>query len=143
MGNTSNKKELNLGLERIIVKILTNFPTKHLQKPVFLASKLYFHRLLQIINADKGGELRDVKNMQGAFKEIESFANLIYEQKDNSAFFEAENPRFKEVMNLLIKKLRILSYIVEVSEKNMENLDSITEEINVHFSVSLLLRHFL
>ena len=131
MGNSSNKKELNMGLEKIIVKTLTNFPKKDLQNLNFLASKLFFHQLLLMIRSDKECERRDIKNMQLAFKELESFANLIYEQKENISFFGQENQKFKETLNLLIKKLKTCSYSVEISGKNIECIDSLIEEINV------------
>jgi len=131
MGNSSNKKELNTALEKIIVKTLTNFPKKDFENPISNAAKLYFHKLLQIIHSDKDGEKRDIKNMQTVFKELESFANLFYEQKENVAFYGQECSKFKEIMNNLIKKLRTLSYIVEISDKAIDNIECLIEEIHV------------
>ena len=133
MGNSSNKKELNIALEKIIVKTLSNFPKNDLDNPSMIAAKIFFDRLLQILFADKEGEKRDLKNMQAVYKELETFANFVIENKDKPEIIGKNSIKFNEMLNNLIKKLIISNYLVEISGQYIENIEILIADINVVF----------
>lgn len=131
MGNSSNKKELNIAIKRIILKTLSTFPKNDIENPSLVAAKIYFDQLLQVVLSDKDGEKNNLKNMQTAYKDLETFANLVFENKEEKNFYRKDDNKLKETLNNLIRKLRLSSYIVEVGGKIIENIEPLITEIDV------------
>lgn len=133
MGNSSNKKELNVAIEKIILKTLATFPKNDLENPYLIAAKIYFDQLLQIVLSDKAkdGERNHLKNMQIAFKDLEAFANYVFENKDRQEFYRKNDNKLKDTLNNLIKMLRSNNYRIEVGGKSVESIEPLVSEIDV------------
>ena len=133
MGNSSNKKELNVAIDKILIKTLITLPKKDSNNLALIAIKIYLEKLHQNILADNEKDKKDVKSLQFIFKTLENFANFVYENQENEENFVMENEKFKENANSIIKKMKTLNYIVLFNGIVVESLENIIAEIKVIF----------
>lgn len=131
MGNSSNKKELNVAISKILIKTISVLPNNDSENLAILATKIYLELLHQLVITDAGREKKEVKTLQGAFKSLETLANLLIENQENTEFFKMENIRFIENVNILIKKMEFFSYVVLFNGIIIENLGTIISELKV------------
>lgn len=131
MGNSSNKKELNVAISKILIKTISVLPNNDSENLAILATKIYLDLLHQLVITDAGREKKEVKTLQGAFKSLETFANLLIENQEKAEFFKMENIQFIENVNILIKKMEFFSYIVPFNGIIVENLGTIISELKV------------
>lgn len=131
MGNSSNKKELCVAIDKILIKTLITLPKNDLNNPGLIATKIYFEKLHQNILIENEKDKRDVKTLQMVFKYLENFANFVYENQENDQSFMIENDRLKEHVNNIIRKMNSINYSVLFNGFMVENIEQIASEIKV------------
>lgn len=127
MGNSSNKKELCVAIDKILIKTLITLPKNDLNNPGLIATKILHQNILIENEKDK----RDVKTLQMVFKHLENFANFVYENQENDQSFMIENDRLKEQVNNIIRKMNSINYSVLFNGVMVENIEQIASEIKV------------
>lgn len=131
MGNSSNKKELCVAIDKILIKTLITLPKNDLNNPGLIATKIYLDKLHQNILIENEKDKRDVRTLQMVFKYIENFANFVYENQENEQSFMIENERLKEHVNNIIKKMNSINYCVQFNGVMVENIEQIAAELKV------------